>query len=354
MSGRLDVRLVVEHDDKFRLDASLVVEPGETVALLGPNGAGKSTVVAAIAGIRPLDGGMVRLGERTLDDPAHGIFVPPEERGIGVVFQDGVLFPHLSALDNVAFGLQSSGVSKAVARGEALEWLNRVDVGAIAGSRPPELSGGQAQRVALARALVTEPGLLLLDEPLSALDAATRIQVRRVLDRHLQLFAGPRLLITHDPTEALLLADRIVVLESGSVVQIGSPDEIRRHPQTSYVADLVGVNLMRGTAQSGFVDIGPSPPIRLADTDIAGEVLVTIHPRAIALYAEPPGGSPRNAWETTIALVEPLGDRTRVQLGAPHALTVELTDVAARELHLEPGETIWVSIKATEVTAQPA
>ncbi|MEA2010835.1 MAG: ATP-binding cassette domain-containing protein, partial [Actinomycetota bacterium] len=196
----LDARLVVSRSDSFALDVSLTIPPGHTVALLGPNGAGKSTVVAAIAGLLPLDEGHISLDERTLDDPTGDVLIPAEDRSIGVVFQDYVLFPHLTVVENIEFGLRSRKKPRREARQQAIEWLERIGLDDLADRKPSDLSGGQAQRVALARALITEPKMLLLDEPLAALDATTRVDLRRTLADHLDQFSGPRMVITHDPT----------------------------------------------------------------------------------------------------------------------------------------------------------
>ena len=347
MTAGLDARVVVARA-AFTLDVRLAIEPGETVALLGPNGAGKSTVVHAIAGLVPLDAGRIALGETVLDEPSAGIFVAPERREIGVVFQDYVLFPHLGVADNVAFGLRSRGLSRPAARARAEEWLDRLGLAGLGRRRPGDLSGGQAQRVALARALATEPDALLLDEPLAALDATTRVELRRVLADHLAGFAGPRLLITHDPTEAFLLADRIEVIEDGAVTQAGAADDIRLRPRTRYAADLAGANLVRGTASGGVVAVD-GHSLAVADTAISGTVLATIHPRAIAVHRRRPEGSPRNTWETTVTRVEHYGDRVRLQTGPPLPLTAEITPGAERSLDLAPGARVWLSIKATEI-----
>lgn len=235
----LDARLVVERG-AFRLDVSLAVAPGEVVALLGPNGAGKTTALRALAGLTPLTDGHLRLDGAALEG------TPAESRPVGVVFQDYLLFPHLTALDNVAFGPRCQGASKAQARARAAEWLDRMGLAAHAGAKPRKLSGGQAQRVALARALATRPRLLLLDEPLAALDARTRLEVRAQLRRHLAEFEAVAVLVTHDPLDAMVLADRLVVVEHGEVVQEGAPSHIARHPRTDYIAQLVGLNLYRG------------------------------------------------------------------------------------------------------------
>lgn len=335
----------------FDLELSISIPAGETVALLGPNGAGKSTAVAALAGLLPIERGRIVLGEITLDDPQVGSFVPPHQREIGVLFQDGLLFPHLSVLENVAFGLRQRGIQPEETRSRTKDWLRRMGLEGLERRRPRQLSGGEAQQVALARALVTEPKLLLLDEPLSALDVTTRTRLRRKLAEHLEGFPGPRLLITHDPTEAFVLADRVHVIEAGIVTQAGTAEDIRLRPRTRYAADLAGSNLVSGTAAAGSVDTGRHT-IHIADTEIEGEVLLVIRPAAIALYPHQPEGSPRNSWLTSIALIEELGDRTRVLTGAPLALTAEVTTDSARSLGLRPGTDIWLSIKATEIDVQ--
>ncbi len=347
MSAGLYADVVVRMEG-FSLDASLAIAPGTTAALLGPNGAGKSTVVGALAGLMPLTGGQIVLGSRTLDDPQQGVFVPPEERHVGVVFQDYVLFPHLSVVENVAFGPRSRGRGRDAARRSAEAWVERLGLDELAGRRPGDLSGGQAQRVALARALADDPELLLLDEPLAALDVTTRVRLRHTLGDHLADFAGPRLFITHDPTEAFLLADVIHVLEEGRITQVGTADDIRLRPRTPYVADLAGTNLFRGDAHAGTVVI-EGHPIQVADTAVQGPVLVTIHARAVALYPNEPEGSPRNAWPTRITRIEHLGDRVRVRVESPLRLTIEVTENATQALHLAPGSEVWASVKATEI-----
>jgi molybdate transport system ATP-binding protein len=344
----LDARLQLRRGESFHLDLSLSIEPGTTVALLGPNAAGKSTAVAALAGLLPLDSGLITLSGLTLDDPERDIFVVPEERKVGVVFQDYLLFPHLSVAENIAFGLRSRRVSREESLARAGKWIDRLGLAGLAGSKPGSLSGGQAQRVALARALVTEPDLLLLDEPLSALDVTTRVELRRTVAEHLETFPGPRLLITHDPTEAFLLADEIHVIEQGAVTQAGTADDIRLRPRTPYVADLAGVNLIPGIADDGVVDTG-SHLLRIADHGVSGAVMTTIRPSAISVHLQEPAGSPRNSWKTEIGLIERLGERVRLRTGGPLALTVEITEDASRALALSKGAEVWVSVKATEI-----
>jgi len=347
----LEVDLAVRRSDVFELTLNLGIPAGETVALLGPNGAGKSTAVAAIAGLLPIDSGRIALYGTVLDDPAADVFVPADERSVGVVFQDYLLFPHLSVLDNVAFGLRTRRISREKATVRARTWLERLGLGELERRKPGDLSGGQAQRVALARALVTEPALLLLDEPLAALDVTTRTELRHTLAEHLGAFAGPRLLITHDPTEAFLLADDIHVIEDGTVSQNGTADDIRLRPRTQYAADLAGSNLISGTATAGRVDTG-AQTMHIADDQVSGPVLLTIHPTAISIHPTRPGGSPRNNWPTTVERVELLGTRVRLRTGPPLPLTLELTEAARSEMALTTGSSVWVAVKATEIGVQ--
>jgi molybdate transport system ATP-binding protein len=344
----LDAQIIVGRGEQFHLELELAIPAGRTVALLGPNGAGKTTAVGAIAGLLPLDQGHIRMGDQVLDDPVAGVFVPPERRSIGVVFQDYVLFPHLSVQENVAFGLRSSGIKRSDAHRQADVWLHDLGLDQLAAMKPADLSGGEAQRVSIARALATQPQLLLLDEPLAALDVATRARLRRLLADHLDGFFGPRLLITHEPTEAFLLADEIHVLEEGRVTQTGTAADIRLRPRTQYIADLAGANLITGEANRGLVTVAGFE-LHAADTSLVGSVLVTIHPRAISVHRRQPEGSPRNTFATTLERLEHYGDRVRLQTGPPLRLTAEITPGAAGAMSLGPGDSIWLSIKATEV-----
>ena len=335
------------------LDVSIEAAPGEIVAVLGPNGAGKSTFLRAVAGLVPLTAGRVELDGVVLEDAARDIHLAPERRPIGVVFQDYLLFPHLSVLENVAFGLRARGVGARDARVTAGSWLDRLGVADYAQARPRTLSGGQAQRVALARALAIDPRLLLLDEPLAALDASSRGAVRRDLKRHLASFAGIRIVITHDPLEAVALADRLVILERGRVVQTGSPAEVTQRPRSRYVADLVGVNLLRGTASAGQVTLTGGASLQSAD-GLDGDVFAVIHPRAVALHRLRPEGSPRNVWRGRASALDFQGDRVRVGVEGEMPIVAEVTPAAVRELDLAEGGEVWVSVKATEITVYPA
>jgi molybdate transport system ATP-binding protein len=330
------------------LDVELDIGEGEVVALVGPNGAGKTTLLRAIAGLVPFESGHVHLDGQVLEDAGSGHYVPTERRSIGFVFQDYLLFPHLSVVDNVAFGLRSRGTHRREAAEKALEWLDRVGLKSYARAKPAELSGGQRQRVALARALAPDPRLLLLDEPLSALDVTTRAEVRRDLKRHLGSFGGIRLLVTHDPLEAVTLADRLIVMEKGRHVQTGTPAEVTEHPRSQYVADLVGVNLLRGEADHGFVRIPGGPVVAAAGAE-SGEVFVVIHPRAVAVYRNRPEGSPRNVWRGRASSIELLGNRVRVRIDGEIPLVAEVTPSALNDLQLVEGGEVWLAFKSTDV-----
>jgi molybdate transport system ATP-binding protein len=337
----------------FRLDVELSTMSGETVAVLGPNGSGKSTLFRCLAGLLPIDEGRIELDGEPIDDPSTDVFVRPERRPVAVVFQDYLLFPNLNALDNVAFGLRARGIPKVDARSRAMAWLDRVGLADHAQHRPRTLSGGQAQRVALARALATEPRLLLLDEPLAALDAGTRAGVRRDLRNHLATFNGVRLLVTHDPVDAYALADRIVILEQGRIVQRGTLADVTAHPRSHYVANLVGVNLLRGLGHDGAL-LTPSGARVVPAHPITGDALAVIQPHSIALYRSPPTGSPRNVWPGTVADIDRQADRVRVRVDGELPLVSEITPAALDDLQLRPGDHIWATVKATDVTTYPA
>ena len=347
-----DVRVTL---GSFDLLLDLVVEPGEVVALLGPNGAGKTTALRAIAGLLPLGGGRIALGSAVWDEPPR-TFRPPDRRPIGVVFQDYLLFDHLNCLENVAFGLRARGIDKHTARSEASRWLATVGLSAYARTRPRSLSGGQAQRVALARALATDPELLLLDEPLAALDASTTLHVRAELGQHLGRYEGRTLLITHDPLDAMVLADRLVIVEDGRVVQQGLPTDIARRPRTDYVAQLVGLNLYRGAATGTTVALTDGGTITLAEPATGG-VHAAFPPTAVSLYPKPPSGSPRNTWPAVVTGIEQHAHTVRVRLDAspagPSVLLADITPAAVADLHLSPGQTLHASLKATEIHTYP-
>ncbi len=336
--------------DAFTLDVSLNAAASETVAVLGPNGAGKTTLLRALAGLDEMEGRVV-LDGTVLEDTSRRTHVPAERRRAGLVFQDHVLFPHLTVVENIAFGLRAQHRAHAMAL--ARKWLDDAGLGDRAELMPRALSGGQAQRVALLRALATEPKLLLLDEPLSALDVSVRAEVRRELTRQLSSFQGVRVLVTHDPLEAIALADRLVVLERGSVVQMGTPDEVTARPRSRFVADLAGVNLLRGRGYGDHVALAGDASLAALDAG-TGDVFAVIHPRAVALYRARPDGTPRNVWRGEVDSVDLQGDRVRVRVNGPVPLVAEVTRGATQELGLSRGANVWLVVKATEVSVYPA
>jgi molybdate transport system ATP-binding protein len=336
------------------LDVEVSAAAGDLVVLVGPNGAGKSTLLRALAGLLPIDAGSIRVDGMVLDDPDAGVLVPPEKRPVSLMFQDGLLFRHLSALDNVAFGLRAGGLAKGQANARAQELLERLGLAAYVRAKPDALSGGQAQRVALARALAVEPRALLLDEPLAALDARTRVDVRRMLREQLATFDGARVLVTHDPLEALTLADRVVVIEAGRVVQEGTADDIRRHPRSHYVASLLGVNLLAGRlAGDGRLVLDEGGEL-FVTAEGSGPAIAVVDPRAITLFRARPEGSARNCWPATVHDLDRAPDRVRVHFRAPFALVADVTPAAASELALAPGTEVWCAVKATAVEVREA
>jgi molybdate transport system ATP-binding protein len=335
------------------IEVSLQVADGETVALLGRNGAGKTTAIEAIAGIAELVEGRIELDGERIDD------IPAERRGVGVAFQDAMLFPKLSVLENVAFPLRARGADKGEARSKASAALRELAADVDPEAMPPTLSGGEGQRVALARALVAEPRLLLLDEPFASVDAAAKPALRALLRRTLAAFRGPRVLVTHDPVEAMTLADRLILLEDGRVTQTGTPTEVRNRPATRYAAELVGTNLFTGvlepessgagilrTDDGGELTVAwpdPAPRRRIAD------VRATLSPAEISLHAERPEGSARNVFRGPIEEIADTGGRARIRLATRPALVAELTTGSVERLGLTTGSEVWASCKAVEI-----
>ncbi|KQX56921.1 MULTISPECIES: ABC transporter permease [unclassified Streptomyces] len=331
---------------RLTLDAG----PGTTIAVVGPNGAGKTTLLRALLGLTPRAHATLRLGDTDVTA------LPPHRRHVAWVPQDGALFPHMNALANTAYGLRAQGVPRAEARREARAWLDRLGVGHLAHRRPAQLSGGQAQRVALARALAARPRLLVLDEPLAALDQTTRAQVRHTLRTHLAGFGGVCLIVTHDPVEAVSLAQRVLVLDEGRALQDDAPAEVTRHPRSPWVARMLGRNAWPGTATSEGLALDGGGTLVAAEPPEPGTpALAIVAPEAVSLHRERPGGSPRNVWPGTVREITASGSRLRVLVASELApdLVAEITPQAAAELGLADGVSVWTSVKATEATIVP-
>jgi len=346
------------------IEVALEVAEGEVLALLGPNGAGKSTVLSLVAGLLAPEAGRITLGPDTLVDTATGAWVAPHRRGVALLAQEALLFPHLSATDNVAFGPRARGLSRSAARAAAQRWLDAVDATELGTAMPGRLSGGQAQRVAVARALAAEPRLLLLDEPMAALDVAAAPALRQLLRTVLRAQRRSAVLVTHDVLDALVLADRVVVLDGGRVVEHGRTRDVLARPRSAFAARVAGLNLVAGTVDG--------PGLRTADgahvaglldaACVAGAPAVAVFsPAAVAVHTHPPGGSPRNTVEVVIAAVEPRGELARVSAARVSAvpgsggagLMADVTTASVAELELVPGALAWFAVKATEVAIHP-
>lgn len=335
-----------------RLDVDLDLPAGRH-AITGPNGSGKSSLMSVVAGLSRPDHGEVVLDGRRLDG------VPPHRRRVALMSQATSLFPHLSVRDNVAFGPRSQGHGRREARATADHWLEVVGMSAFADRRPAQLSGGQAARVALARALAAEPAVLLLDEPLAALDVEATPAMRAVLTDVTHAREDlVVLLVTHDVLDVLTVADgtddTMTVL--GARVEHGPVRRVLEHPRSAFAAGLAGVNLIRGEARAGSgaraedaaLDIATGPH------SVTGPAWVTFAPDAVSLHRARPEGSPQNVWEGRVARVEAHARRARVWLDAPLPMSAEVTPAALADLPLRPGDPVWVSIKASQVRVHPA
>lgn len=355
------VRAVVAARD---VDIEFGIAAGEVLAVLGPNGAGKSTTLHVIAGLVRPDSGVVRLGDRVLTDTTARVFVPTHARRVGMLLQDALLFPHLTAAANVAFAPRSGyrRRPRREARTIAAHWLDQVDAADLADRMPRQLSGGQAQRVALARALAADPDVLLLDEPLAGLDVATASAMRKLLRNTLTREGRSAVLITHDLLDVLTLADRVLILESGKVAETGSVTSILATPRSHFGARFAGVNLVSGTAAADgalTTEWGTAWHGTPAPDLVVGQPAVAVFPpAAVAVYRDKPHGSPRNTVEVTLAELDGSGPAVRVRAdeqpdGGP-GLAADITGEAAADLRLAPGERVYFSVKAQEIAVHPA
>ena len=339
---------------RLTLDVAFTVAAGEVLALLGPNGSGKSTTLRALVGLLPLAGGRVVLDGTVLEDPDQRVKVPPEKRPIGLMFQDYLLFPHLTAVENVAFGLRARGIDKKAAREKAAQTMARLGLDGLAEAKPGSMSGGQQQRVAMARALVTDPKLLLLDEPLAALDVSTKTDVRRLLRQVLRQSHAANVLVTHDLLDAVALSDRMIVIQDGGIVQTGTPAEVTARPRSKYVADLVGVNLLRGTANGTVLEVDGGGQLTCAEP-ATGPLLAVIAPADVSVSRQQPEGQGQkeNIWPGQISAVDLMGDRVRVRTEGKPAITAEVPPAAVDELKLDDGGELWTSISPAAITVYP-
>lgn len=357
------MRAVVE---SRRVDVELEVAPGEVLAILGPNGAGKSTVLHVIAGLVAPDLGSVRVGDRMLTDASTGTRVGTYDRRIGLLMQDPLLFPHLSVAANVAFGARSGKrLVRKASRVAVGHWLAEVGAADLADRKPRQLSGGQAQRVALARALAADPDVLLLDEPLAGLDVGAAAAMRAVLRRVLVRDGRSSVLVTHDLLDVVTLADRVIVLESGRIVESGRTANVLAAPRSSFGARFAGINLVSGRAGPGTTLVTDWQQVWHGGFDDAAggvrrgdPVAATFHPSAVAVYRDKPHGSPRNTVEVVIAELDSRGPAIRVRAdqqpdGSP-GLSADITAESAADLRLGPGERVYFTVKSQEVSIHPA
>ncbi|GAA4873294.1 sulfate/molybdate ABC transporter ATP-binding protein [Actinomycetospora straminea] len=347
----------------FTLDVAVEVAPGEVVAVLGANGSGKSTLLGTLAGLHAPEHARITLGGRVLTDTAARFAVPAHRRRVGLLSQQALLFPHLTARDNVAFGPRCAGRGRRAARAAAEERLADVGLGELAERRPSELSGGQAQRVAIARALAVEPELLLLDEPFAALDVDAAPAVRSVLRRVVRQTGQTTLLVTHDVVDAVVLADRLVVLADGAVVEEGPTAEVLARPRSAFAARVAGLDLVGGAASAAGLTTPEGATVhgRASEELADGEPAVAVFPpSAVAVHRKHPEGSPRNVLPVRLAALEPRGEVVRLRAAAApggpgwvEGLAADVTPAAVAELGVEPGDELWFAVKATEVAVHP-
>jgi len=320
----------------FQLELKLEVEG--TVALVGPSGAGKTSVLRAVAGLVRPSTGRIALGGETWFDSSAGVFRKPDERRVGLVFQEYALFPHMNVRQNVAYG----------GRGRVDEYLERFRISHLASARTTELSGGERQRVALARALAREPGVLLLDEPLSALDAHTKVAVRGELQELLREFGLPTLLVTHDYEDAAALADQVGVLVEGELRQLASPQDMVSRPADAFVASFTGANLLRGTASLGKNDLTDiqleSGEVIFSADRAEGPVGVVVYPWEVSVGLSHQADSAQNVIVGEIRSIVHVSNRVRVKIGP---ITAEVTAASVEKLELAVGTKAVATFKAT-------
>ena len=339
----LDARVILNRDS-LTLDVELQLQHGEVIAVLGPNGAGKTSLLHALLGWLELESGWIMVDGEVIDSPDTDSYVPPQHRPFGMVFQDGLLFPHMSVEKNILFGAGKDFKLKPLAESlQASELLAKF---------PSELSAGERQRAAIARSLAARPKVLFLDEPFSALDIQGKRRGRSLLKEALAIGVSGCLIVTHDLVDAFTLADRVMIIEGGKLTQFDVPDRIRSRPGSEWIADLVGWNYYEGIGEGSVVTLPHGTTIFTAQDDLDGPTSISINPASVSIFRSQPSGSPRNSWLSSIQSIEILGGRARVSLVGEIDICADITITAANELRQLISSEVWVSVKATEVDTQ--
>ena len=339
----LDARVILNRDS-LTIDVELQLQHGEVIAVLGPNGAGKTSLLHALLGWLELESGWIMVDGEVIDSPDTDSYVPPQHRPFGMVFQDGLLFPHMSVEKNILFGAGKDFNLKPLA--ESLQ------VSELLAKFPSELSAGERQRAAIARSLAARPKVLFLDEPFSALDIQGKRRGRSLLKEALAIEVSGCLMVTHDLVDAFTLADRVMIIEGGKLTQFDVPDRIRSRPGSEWIADLVGWNYYEGIGEGSVVTLPHGTTIFTAQDDLDGPTSISINPASVSIFKSQPSGSPRNSWLSSIQNIEILGGRARVSLVGEIDICADITTVAANELRQSISSEVWVSVKATEVDTQ--
>ncbi|MCH2634006.1 MAG: ABC transporter ATP-binding protein [Acidimicrobiales bacterium] len=339
----LDARVILNRDS-LTLDVELQLQHGEVIAVLGPNGAGKTSLLHALLGWLELESGWIMVDGEVIDSPDTDSYVPPQHRPFGMVFQDGLLFPHMSVEKNILFGAGKDFNLKPLAESlQASELLAKF---------PSELSAGERQRAAIARSLAARPKVLFLDEPFSALDIQGKRRGRSLLKEALAIGVSGCLMVTHDLVDAFTLADRVMIIEGGKLTQFDVPDRIRSRPGSEWIADLVGWNYYEGIGEGSVVTLPHGTTIFTAQDDLDGPTSISINPASVSIFKSQPSGSPRNSWLSSIQNIEILDGRARVSLVGEIDICADITTAAANELRQSISSEVWVSVKATEVDTQ--
>ena len=339
----LDARVILNRDS-LTLDVELQLQHGEVIAVLGPNGAGKTSLLHALLGWLELESGWIMVDGEVIASPDTDSYVPPQHRPFGMVFQDGLLFPHMSVEKNILFGAGKDFNLKPLAESlQASELLAKF---------PSELSAGERQRAAIARSLAARPKVLFLDEPFSALDIQGKRRGRSLLKEALAIEVSGCLMVTHDLVDAFTLADRVMIIEGGKLTQFDVPDRIRSRPGSEWIADLVGWNYYEGIGEGSVVTLPHGTTIFTAQDDLDGPTSISINPASVSIFKSQPSGSPRNSWLSSIQNIEILDGRARVSLVGEIDICADITTVAANELRQSISSEVWVSVKATEVDTQ--